>query len=206
MPVMARLRLPLLRLMPWALVALRALIAVGLSIDAADGQIGAWFVPGFLIAAASDIADGMIARRLGVTTRGLRLLDSCADGFLYLGVGWSLWRVHPEILRAFAAPLKLAVGTQLLSWLWCWLKFGQVTSYHSYLAKAWGLTLIWATVRCFAWGQGGWSLWLAIVVGIASHAEDLLMTCLLRQWAYDVPHLPAAWRRRTAAQHAGSSS
>ena len=191
---------PLMRAVPWMLILLRMLIAVSLVADAADGMTSAWFVVGFLIAAGSDIIDGMIARRLHVATRGLRLLDSYADGLLYGAVFLSLWFVHPHILRAFAVPLITLVITQAASWAWCWLKFAQVTSYHSYLAKAWGLTLILSTVRLFGWGRAGWSLWLVIVVGIASHFEDALITWCLPHWTHDVPSVLAAWRLRMLAR------
>ena len=178
-----------MRIAPSLLIVLRLCIAVGLAVDAADGQVGFWFVPAFLIAVISDILDGMIARHLHIVTSHLRLLDSCADGLLYGIILFSIWRVHPLVLHIYLAPLLALLMTQVTSWMWCWCKFRRVTSYHSYLAKAWGLALTWMTVRLFLWGESGWSMWLAIFLGMASHFEDALITGSLRRWTYDVPSI-----------------
>ena len=42
-----------------------------------------WFMAGFVLAYATDIFDGKIARRLGVATPALRLVDGWVDTRLY---------------------------------------------------------------------------------------------------------------------------
>ncbi|MBM0745298.1 CDP-alcohol phosphatidyltransferase family protein (plasmid) [Phormidium sp. CLA17] len=65
---------------PWLLVGLRFLLAPFLLLDALDGKTDIGFVVGYTIAVLSDIFDGVIARKLGSSTVGLRQADSWADG------------------------------------------------------------------------------------------------------------------------------
>lgn len=98
---------------PSILVGLRLIIAPLLLIDAMDGQISNWFLIGYIIAVMSDIFDGIIARRLGISTVKLRQADSWADVCLYICVGISAWLIYPEVILAFQKPLLLAIVAQL---------------------------------------------------------------------------------------------
>ena len=63
---------------PWMLVGLRFAIAPLLLVDALDGSAGSGFLGGYIIAVLSDIFDGILARRLGVSTVAVRQADSWA--------------------------------------------------------------------------------------------------------------------------------
>jgi hypothetical protein len=75
-------------------------------------------------------------------------------------------------------------------------KFGKVASYHSYMAKAWGLLLALAVVGMLSFGGLGWLLWVAIVFGIVVNAEGLAMSLMLPRWKNDVKTLGRAWDLR----------
>lgn len=59
---------PWLEKLPAALVALRFGLALLLMIDSLDHQTSLGFVVAYGVAIASDILDGIVARRLGVST------------------------------------------------------------------------------------------------------------------------------------------
>ena len=65
----------------------------------------------------SDIFDGVIARRLGVSIASLRKADSWADVCLYLCVGISAFLVHSDVIIAFSHGLSEVVGIQLIWWI-----------------------------------------------------------------------------------------
>ena len=69
--------------LPGLLVGFRVLIAPLLLVDAVDHQTSIWFLVGYGLAILSDIFDGIIARRLGVSTPQLRQADSWADIWLF---------------------------------------------------------------------------------------------------------------------------
>lgn len=190
----------MIKLIPFALVIFRAAIAPFLLWDALDGTTTPWFLLGFVAAFVSDIFDGIIARRLGVSTPQLRQADSWADVCLYSFIAASAWLVHRDILIAFRLPLLSVVFAQLMWWIVNLLKYGKPASYHSYSAKTWGITLCIAIVALFGFDLAGFFLWLPIVVGLIHTAEEIAMTLVLPEWVHDVPSLFHALKLRQNLQ------
>ena len=179
---------PLLTLhsIPAALVVLRFLIAPLLLFDAFSGFGRVWFMTGFAIAFLSDIFDGVIARRLGVSTASLRRADSWADVCLYLCVSAAAWLLYPDEIKACWLPLSLVVALQGVWWVVNLAKYGQPASYHTYSAKLWGMMLCVATIALFGFNYGGITLILVGVVGIVHTVEEIAMTLILPRWTHDV--------------------
>lgn len=138
--------------LPGLLIGFRFLMAVLLLWDAADHQVGQCFVVGYSLAIASDIFDGIIARRLGVSTPQLRQADSWADICLFLVVALSTWWVYPDVILTFRIPLLIVLGAQLSLFGLSLAKFQKMPSFHTYTAKAWGLALLVATISLFGFG------------------------------------------------------
>ena len=46
----------------------------------------------------TDIFDGIIARKVGVSSEKLRRMDSQVDLIFWLCVGWCTWLLNPEII------------------------------------------------------------------------------------------------------------
>lgn len=181
---------------PMGLVVLRMVLTPLLLWDAWDGQVTPWFVGGYIAAVVSDIFDGIIARRLGVSTARLRQADSWADVGLYLVIAISACLTHWDIVIAFRWPLLSVVLAQALWWIVNLAKYGKPASYHTYSAKIWGLTLVAAVVSVFGFHTGGWALSLAIALGLIHTTEEILMTLILPTWHHDVLSLVHAWRLR----------
>ena len=170
---------------PSILVALRIIIAPLLLLDALDGQTTIWFIVGYVIAVISDIFDGIIARRLKVSTSTLRQADSWADICLYLCIAISTWLVYPQVILDFQTPLLLAVLAQLTLFVISLIKFQKFPSFHTYTAKIWGITLLIATVALFGFDYTK-TLWLAILLCLINSFEEIIMTLLLPQWQCDI--------------------
>jgi hypothetical protein len=127
--------------LPLILVLFRAAAAPLLLMDGWDGSISNWFLPLYFLAFVSDIFDGIVARRYGVSTADLRVADSLSDTLLYSCLAIAAWRTHGDLLIANRMPL---VSVTLGIGLWMavnWLKYGKLASYHTYSAKLWGLSL-----------------------------------------------------------------
>src|SRR4051812_36808234 len=125
----AALGLTLLRL-----VLAAPLIWIG--VTRGSGRLAALLiVAGFV----SDIYDGVIARRFGVATAGLRRLDSAVDTIFYLAAAFMVWRIHPEAVLRYRWLVVAILATQALNHAFEVWKFGREASYHAYSAKAWGL-------------------------------------------------------------------
>jgi phosphatidylglycerophosphate synthase len=172
--------------LPTILVIFRFLVAPLLLWDAMDGKTSIWFLVGYLSAVLSDIFDGIVARKMQVSTASLRQADSWADVCLYICIAASAWLVHRDVIIAFRLPLLVVVMAQLLWWIVNLAKYGKPASYHTYSAKLWGITLLIATVALFGFHEAGIPLWLAIVVGTIHTFEEIAMTLILPQWTHDV--------------------
>ncbi len=181
---------------PLALTVLRALLApavVALALrHPSPALLGACLALAFL----SDVLDGIVARRLGVATTGLRRLDSVVDSVFYLAVLLAAWRLHPGAIRRNLVPLAVLAGLEIARYALDLVKFRREASYHMWSSKLWGILLFAGCFSLLALGRDGWLVSLAIWAGIVADLERLAISVALREWTTDVPTLVHALRAR----------
>ena len=188
----------LLLAIPWALVGLRLVLAPTLVLFALHRIQGLAMALAVLAALASDIYDGILARKLGIATVALRRADSVVDTIFYLAAAWSAWIVSPFAVRSVAKLLIVLGVLEISRYVFDYLKFRREASYHSYLAKVWGLVLASALIMLLAFNGSGWLLRTALWLGIVSDVEGLAISFLLPAWAQDVRSVLHARRLRRA--------
>jgi CDP-diacylglycerol--glycerol-3-phosphate 3-phosphatidyltransferase len=178
----------------------RAALGPVMVLGAACGWNGMAMAGMVVVALVSDIFDGVLARRWSCDTSAVRLFDTIADTFFYLGAGLALWLVRPEVWRKNAVLLAVLVGMEVFRIGFDCAKYGKMASYHSYVAKIWGLVLATAVVTAFARGDTGGLMTLALAWGVVCQVEGLAMSLMLREWHRDVKTIGAALQlRRDAA-------
>jgi len=181
---------------PLALTALRALLApviVGLALAwPAPWAFGACLVAAFV----SDVFDGIVARRLGVATPGLRRLDSIADSIFYVAALLAAWHLHADVLRAHVAALAVLAALEVARYAFDLRKFGKEASYHMWSSKLWGIALFAAFFALLVFGEDRVAVPAAIWIGIAADLEGLAVSATLREWRTDVPTIWHARRWR----------
>lgn len=192
--------------LPLALVVFRLLMGPILLWDAVDGTVSIWFIMGYVAGFLSDIFDGVIARRLGVSNAQLRQADSWADVCFYACIFVSAWLTHRDMILAFRWPLLSVVFAQIVWWIVNLIKYRKPASYHTYSAKFWGITLFIAIIALFGFEQAGIALWLTIIVGIIHTIEEIAMTLILPQWTHDVLSIFHAWQLRQKLKSASLPS
>jgi len=67
------------------------------------------------------------------------------------------------------------------------LKFKKETCTHAFLSKMWGLSLLAAFSSLIGFNYAGFPFHLAIVLGLISHLDRILITLILPKWTHDVP-------------------
>lgn len=181
---------------PWAMAAGRALLGPVVLFGDRCGWSG--FTLAAMVASAllSDIFDGVLARRWRVDTAAVRLFDTICDTVFYICVGIALWLYQPQILHGNLALLYALLAIEAANFAANFAKYGRPASYHSYLAKAWGLVLASAIVAAFATGHAVAVMSVALCMGIASNIETIAMSLMLPVWRRDVKTLDEAWRIR----------
>jgi len=183
---------------PLALTALRALLApvvVALALAwPAPWAFGACLVAAFV----SDVFDGIVARRLGVATPGLRRLDSIADSVFYVAALFAAWHLHADAIRAHRPALALLAALEIARYAFDLRKFGKEASYHMWSSKLWGLALFAGFFALLVFGQDRVAVPAAIWIGIVADLEGLAISATLREWRTDVPTIWHArlWRDR----------
>jgi len=178
---------------PWAMAAGRALLGPVVLLGDRCGWNG-FTLAGLVVSALlSDIFDGVLARRWRVDTAAVRLFDSMCDMVFYASVGIALWS---RIWNANALWLVVLLALEAANIIFALVKFGRPASYHSYLAKTWGLVLASAIVAVFATGYVGLLMCVAILMGIVSNLETMAMSLMLPIWRRDVKTLAVAWQIR----------
>jgi len=155
-----------------------------------------WFLVGFIVAYLTDIFDGIIARRLGVSTPALRTADSWVDTWFYFWVMVSVWMTHVDTIQKFATPLLILITLQVSEWVYGRIKFGRLTGYHAYIAKAWGISLFFAIFSVMLFNYDGIFWWAAIILGWISSIENWLLTLTLSTWTTDVKSIFHVWRTK----------
>jgi phosphatidylglycerophosphate synthase len=180
----------------WAMVWLRVALCPVMIWGAWAGWEGAWLAAIVVVALVDDIYDGILARRWGCETSRVRVADSLADTVFYLGVAAALWIRQPQVLRGNWILFAVLFGLEGLRYVFDLWKFGRTASYHSYMAKVWGLLLAAAMVGVFAVERLSVLVPVALVWGIAVNLEGLGMSLMLPSWQNDVKTLVQAWRLR----------
>lgn len=156
-----------------------------------------------LAAMLSDIFDGVIARRIGVVTTKLRVVDSRVDAWFFLCVGISAVLAAPLILRAYMVPITIEVCLQAAAYTYDIARYGRITSLHAYSAKLWGFTLYLAAIGLLAF-HSGILIWVAFVFGMLSAIDAMAIKLLIPEWKHDVLSTFHALRMREAnLKHSG---
>jgi len=183
---------------PWLLILFRILCCPLILLAAVFRWPGWALALIVLFALLSDIYDGILARRWDCETSALRVTDSIADTIFYLGVVGSLWFNDAQLLLgnwSLFASLFVLEGVRYIFDLW---KFHRTASYHSYLAKVWGLVIAIAVMVVFSFNNLRSLIWIALYFGIAVNLEGLAMSLILPRWQNDVKTLATALRLRAS--------
>lgn len=175
-------------------------VCIALAVARAPGW---WLAAALAIGFVSDVFDGIVARRGGAATSGLRRLDSVVDTIFYLAIAYAVWRLHPSVIRAYRVAIACVIAAELLNYAAAFARFRREASYHAWSAKAWGLLLFVALELLLAAGEPR-LIPIALVVALLAQLETLAITLTLPVWDHDVRSVWIALARRRSLASAGS--
>jgi phosphatidylglycerophosphate synthase len=191
--------LRMIRHLPIALTALRALLAPVVVLLAVSYPNRTLFGICLIAAFLSDIFDGILARRLQVATPNLRRLDSIADSIFYAAATFAVWHLEPSAITAHATGLVILGALEMSRYILDLWKFKREASYHMWSSKLWGIALFAGFFSLLALGTAGLAVTAAIYLGILADMEGLAISIVLPEWKTDVPTIIHAFRLRTTA-------
>lgn len=150
---------------------------------------GTWAVALLALGVLTDVLDGMVARRLGVSTERLRRLDSTIDQAFWALAVLAAYLGCPGFFRAYAAPLLALLAAEVLIYAVSFVKFRREVATHTFGAKAWVLVSLAALGQLYLSCAAGWLFWACIGLGLLSRLEIVGILLVLRTWTTDVPTL-----------------
>jgi CDP-diacylglycerol--glycerol-3-phosphate 3-phosphatidyltransferase len=185
---------------PNALSAFRVLCAPAVLAFAWRGETSA-FLALFALGLASDVLDGMLARRLGqVSDFGARL-DQWGDFALWASLPLAAWWLWPETLRREAPFVVLALVAMLLPTAIAYAKYRAVPGYHTWSVKL-GSIAMGIAVPLLLLFDVAWPFRIAALFQLVCAADELGITLLLPECRHDVPSVLHALRLRRGAPSA----
>ncbi len=162
---------------PTLITLLRFASAPVLLVLAWHGQRTAFLV---LLAAAfvSDAVDGYLARRLGHASELGARLDSLCDVTIYITIPVGAWWLWPDLVRREATYFAILVACLVGPGLAALVKFGRLTSYHTWLVKT-AVFLTGSSMLVLLAGGPGWPFHLAVPVCVLAALEEMAITWVL---------------------------
>ena len=141
----------------------------------------------------SDILDGIIARKQNVSTATLRRLDSQTDMIFWLSIGFATWMLYPKLIYDNRIAIWAILAMEASVYIISLLRFKRETCTHAFLSKLWGITLLIAFTSLIGFNHAGFPFSLAIIMGLISHIDRILITLILPTWTHDIPSAYHAW-------------
>ncbi|MBD3906973.1 CDP-alcohol phosphatidyltransferase family protein [Chryseobacterium sp. Ch-15] len=191
-----------MKIIPYILIAIRFFLApIVILLSYLNGTESRFIILTLMyVGLLTDIFDGIIARKVGVSSEKLRRLDSQVDLIFWLSLGFAAYFLNTELIKQKWIGIAIIFIMEALCYIISWLKFGKETCTHAWLSKLWGLSLLLAFTFLIGFQQVGWAFYLTIILGFISHLDVILIILILPKWNYDVPSSYHAWKIRNGVQ------
>ena len=178
--------------LPWYLIYTRIFLTLFAIVFGYWGILGLPYLLLMVIAALTDVYDGVLARRYNVETAKLRQWDSIADTIFFIGVGIGMFFAYPNIVEHYLWGIGGIVGLEIIRYGYDYTKFRRGASYHAISAKIFGVALLVATIAIMGFGVAYPFMPIALALGIVSEIEGLVISIILKEWKHNVKHLGKA--------------
>lgn len=148
-----------------------------------------WIVLLMSLGLITDIFDGIIARKLKVSTEKLRVWDSNVDQFFWLVIIVSIFYLNIAFVFNNIVWIGCICLLECTAYLISYLKFKKSIATHSILAKIWTLSLLWFLIDLVLHSNSQVPFVVCVILGIVSRIEINLIILCLKQWTTDVPSI-----------------
>jgi phosphatidylglycerophosphate synthase len=142
-----------------------------------------------IVGLISDVFDGIIARKLNVSTVKLRRMDSFIDQIFWLSALVGAYVICGTFFKENAFLLAALLGAEALTYLISYLKFRKEVATHAILSKAWTLTILATLVQIISTCDSSWLFMTCFYIGMITRMEIIAILLIIRKWENDVPSL-----------------
>ena len=142
-----------------------------------------------VIGLISDIFDGIIARKLNISTVKLRRMDSFIDQIFWLSALAGAYVICGTFFKENAFLLIALLGAEALTYIVSYLKFKKEVATHAILSKVWTLTILATLAQIISTCDSSWLFMTCFYVGMITRMEIIAILFIIRKWENDVPSL-----------------
>lgn len=135
----------------------------------------------------TDIFDGIIARKLNISTQKLRRLDSTIDQIFFLCVILSSYILCPSFYQKNWMLFSILITLEFITYVVSFVKFRKEIATHSLGAKFWTLILFATLIQIILQCDSSILFAICFWVGIITRVEIILILLILKKWTNDVP-------------------
>ena len=190
----------LLYKIPYALLYSRLVVAAFIIIFSFTHISPIIIVSFSIYAVISDVFDGMIARKLKISTIEMRQLDTKIDTVFWFSCLFYLCVNQTQFLKAHMVELFILVFSELFIIVFGKLKFDERISYHTILSKCWALCLLWFFIDISLNNSCGFSFIISFWYGLVVQFEILMIAIILKTNHTDVPSVLQAIKLRKGGE------
>jgi len=177
---------PLKRHIPFALTTLRLLLGPIALVCCFVNAPRITYLAVLVVGTVSDIFDGILARRFGVSTPKLRRYDSVTDAIYYSFILVVAWIVCSAVIRESVPAIAILVFSEAAVIVVSVARFRSYPATHTYLAKFYGLCLLAALVALLVFNAARWVLTALAIVAVVTNGEIIVIHFLANSPPVDV--------------------
>ncbi|MGB1295915.1 MAG: CDP-alcohol phosphatidyltransferase family protein [Flavobacteriales bacterium] len=178
-------KIPLLLIQSRILIALIIIAMVWLNVPSSPIHITWLMIFGLL----TDVFDGIIARKLNISSEKLRVWDSNVDQFFWISIISCIFYLNWNFVTEQWPWLVFVIGLELLAYVISYIKFKKSIATHSIAAKFWTISLLVFLIDLTLNNSSGLPFWICIGLGILTRLEIIGIILLLKKWTTDVPSI-----------------
>lgn len=134
----------------------------------------------------ADVFDGIIARKLNISTENFRLLDTIFDLLFYLSILIFILSINRQAITDNLQLILIILTLEGFMYFISLARFGKLPSPHAIMSKFWGIYIV-IEFTLLILGVKGNHFTIALFFGLMVHTDRLLIYCLLRSWDHDIP-------------------
>jgi len=144
----------------------------------------------------TDVFDGIIARKLNISSEKLRRLDSSIDQVFFISVAVATYIQCPDFFKTNLIKLIILGAFEAATYLLSYIKFKKEIATHSIGAKIWTLSIFATLVEIMVHCESVVMFEICFWLGLLTRLEILAIVFTLKKWTNDVPTIYHAIKLR----------
>jgi len=134
----------------------------------------------------SDIVDGLIARMFRLESTFGAFLDSTADALVTVIGAVGIVVYQREFVASHTVALFVMIGLYAGELLVAALRYGRLSSFHTYLDRVAAYSQGIFFMGLFLWGYTAWLFHAMFALTVVAYAEEFVLLAVLPQWTHNV--------------------